>query len=104
MLRARWSPSWPPQSATSARSMTSVVDLRIYRLKASTGADFHRLVTDGSVPLLQRFGVDVVAYGPSLTDPDVYYLMRAYPTPDALRSSEDTFYGSDDWQHGPRQS
>lgn len=84
--------------------MTRLVDLRLYRLKPGTASEFHRLVTEQSVPLLHRWGVDVVAFGPSKTDPEMYYLIRAYPSLDELRRSEDAFYGSDDWRRGPRQA
>ena len=30
--------------------------------------------------MLQRWGVDVVMFGPSLDDEDSYYLIRAYPS------------------------
>lgn len=57
-----------------------------------------------SVPMLHRWGVDLVAYGPSLHDPDSYFLMRAYADDDERRASQDAFYGSDEWRRGPRQA
>ena len=55
------------------------------------------------MPMLERWGVQVVAYGPSLDDEDLYYLVRAYASLDELRESQDAFYGSDEWRHGPRE-
>lgn len=43
--------------------------------------------------MLERWKVDVVAYGPSLHDADSYYLMRAYPSVEPRQRSEDAFYG-----------
>lgn len=54
--------------------------------------------------MLERWGVQVVAYGPSADDDDVYHLVRAYPSLEELRSSQDAFYGSDEWRQGPREA
>ncbi len=80
-----------------------VLEFRTYRLKAGTGARFHRAVVEESMPMLERWGVEVVAYGPSLDDEDLYYLVRAYASLDELRESQDAFYGSDEWRQGPRE-
>lgn len=53
--------------------------------------------------MLKRWGVDVVAYGASLDDGDLYYLLRAYPSVEELQRSQDAFYGSDEWCEGPRE-
>lgn len=53
--------------------------------------------------MLERWGVEVVAYGPSLDDEDLYYLVRAYASLGELRESQDAFYGSDEWRQGPRE-
>jgi NIPSNAP len=79
------------------------VEIRAYNLKPRTRADFHRLVTERSVPMLRRWEVDVVAFGPSLHDDDSYFLIRAYASLEARQRSQDAFYGSDEWHRGPRQ-
>lgn len=53
------------------------VEIRCYELKPGAAAEFDRLVTGESVPMLRRHGIDVVAFGPSVRDQDAYYLMRA---------------------------
>jgi hypothetical protein len=44
------------------------------RLKPASGHAFHRLVVEESMPMLERWGVDVVAFGPSLDDDELYVL------------------------------
>ena len=83
--------------------MAGVVEIRTYKLLAGSGAEFHRLVVEDSLPMLERWGVRVLAHGPSLDDPDLYYLVRAYPSLDELQRSQDAFYGSDEWREGPRE-
>ena len=54
--------------------------------------------------MLQRWKVDVLAYGPSLHDQDSYYLMRRYDSLAQREESENEFYGSDEWRQGPREA
>jgi hypothetical protein len=57
-----------------------------------------------SIPMLERWGVDVLAVGPSLDDDDLYFLIRGYASVDELQRSQDAFYGSDEWRAGPREA
>jgi len=84
--------------------MKRLVEIRSYKLKPASGARFHELVTNQSMPLLRERGMEVVAFGPSLHDPDAYFLMRAYDSLEHLRSAQEAFYSSDAWRKGPRQS
>ena len=78
------------------------LEIRSYTLKPGTRAAFHqRFVTD-SLPLLHRWGIDVVAYGPSQHDDVTYYLMRAFPSRAERDRVEAAFYASAEWQNGPR--
>lgn len=82
--------------------MIKVVEILLYTLKPGTGADFHRIMQEISVPLHRRVGMDVVAYGQSQHDPDAYHLIRAYDDLYHLEVSQGVFYTSDAWRNGPR--
>lgn len=82
--------------------MGRVVEVRGYNLKPGRRDEFHRLVTEQSVPMLRRWKVDLVAHGPSLDEEDAYYIIRAYPSVEGLRESQEAFYSSDEWRKGPR--
>lgn len=56
-----------------------------------------------SVPLHQRYGIDVVSFGNSLHDPDCYYLIRAFDSAESMAAVLDAFYANADWRNGPRQ-
>lgn len=84
--------------------MNPILEIRAYNLKPGTRAAFHDLFISQGLPMLQRWGVDVVAYGPSLGEADSYYLMRAYASVEQRQRSQDAFYGSDEWRSGPRES
>jgi hypothetical protein len=84
--------------------MNHFVEIRSYNLKPGTRDEFHRLVVEQSMPMLKRWNMDVVAYGPSLHDENSYYLMRRFDSLAHHKQSEDAFYGSDEWKQGPREA
>jgi len=84
--------------------MKRLLEIRSYSLKPGIAGEFHRLVTEQSLPMLHRWGVDVVAHGPSSHDPDSYFLIRAYADDAERQASQDAFYSSDEWRNGPRQA
>lgn len=84
--------------------MQQLIEIRAYNLKPGTRAEFHRLVVEESVPMLKRWSVDVVAFGPSLHADDSYYLIRAYASLADRQASQAAFYGSAEWRQGPREA
>jgi hypothetical protein len=84
--------------------MNHFIEIRSYTLKPGTRDTFHRLFIEEAFPLLQRWNVDVVAYGPSLHDENSYYLIRRFDSLAQREQSEDAFYSSDEWRKGPRES
>jgi hypothetical protein len=84
-------------------SMNSFIEIRSYNLKPGTRDEFHRLFLEEALPMLRRWNVDVVAYGPSLHDENSYYLIRRYDSLAHRERSENSFYGSDEWRQGPRE-
>ena len=84
--------------------MRRIVEIRSYLLKPGSGPRFHSLVSNQSIPLLKEWGMEVVAFGQSLHNPDAYYLIRAYNDLDHLNSSQAEFYATDAWRKGPREA
>ena len=84
--------------------MKKLVEIRSYNLKPGMREKFHRLARELSLPMLKRWGVDVVAFGPSHHDDISYYLIRAYDSSEHRQSSQDAFYGSSEWRDGPREA
>lgn len=80
------------------------VEVRSYNLKAGKRDEFDRLVRQSAIPMLLRWNVDVVAFGPSPHDEDSYFLIRAYDDLEHRQRSQDAFYGSDEWKTGPREA
>jgi hypothetical protein len=82
-------------------AMARFVEIRSYNLKPGTRSAFRALMTEQGLPMLRRWNVDVVAYGPSLHDEDSYVLIRAYASLEERQRSQDDFYGSAEWRQGP---
>lgn len=81
-----------------------LVEIRTYKLRPGGQAEFHRLVCEKSVPLLHEWNTDLVAFGPSASEPDAYFLIRAYGSVEELNESQESFYSSDAWRQGPREA
>ena len=79
-----------------------IIELRTYRLKPGSAQAFRALVRDVSIPMVKRWGAQVVCFRPCLHDENSYALTRPCPSLAALRSDRDAVYGSDDWRNGPR--
>jgi hypothetical protein len=83
--------------------MGRITEIRTYTLHPGAAREYGRLFQEVALPMLARQGIDVVAAGSSLGDPNGYYLIRAFDDLDHRRRSEDAFYGSDEWREGPRE-
>jgi hypothetical protein len=104
MADAQGQASPSDEAAQGAARGTRMVEIRSYNLKPGTRSRFHQLFLREALPMLQRWKIDVVAYGPSLHDADSFYLMRAYESLAGRQKSEDAFYGSSEWRDGPREA
>jgi hypothetical protein len=80
------------------------VEIRSYNLKPGTREKFQRLFVEAAMPMLAKWKIDVVAYGPSEHDADSYFLIRSYASVAEMQKSEDAFYASDEWRSGPREA
>lgn len=83
---------------------TRVLDLRTYRLVPGGGAEFDRIFREGSLPMLERHGIEVIGYGPSLDDAERYFLMRAFPSTASRDEQLAAFYGSNEWREKHRDA
>ncbi|MFZ6644866.1 NIPSNAP family protein [Undibacterium sp. TJN25] len=86
------------------QSGLAFVEIRSYSLKPGQREAFHQQVVQQAWPMLLRWGVDVLAFGPSPHDETSYYLIRAYDSLEHREASQDAFYGSAEWREGPRES
>lgn len=81
-----------------------ITEIRIYKLKKNTSSEFYKVFTEQSLPMMKRWNVNVVDYGFSLIDKDSFHLIRSYKSIEHRKASQNAFYGSDEWIHGPEKA
>jgi hypothetical protein len=81
-----------------------LVEIRSYQLKPGTRDEYDRLFREEAAPLLRAFEIDVVGAGPSLDDPNAYFLIRAFDDLADRERLEERFYSSPEWRDGPREA
>ena len=77
--------------------MSGLLELRVYTLKPGTREAFQRRFEQQILPMLERFGVEVVRAGPSLHDELSFCLLRRFPSLAEREAQLARFYGSDEW-------
>jgi len=75
----------------------SVVELRVYTLKAGMRSEFQRRFRNSIQPMLGRFGIKVEQAGPSLHDDVSFCLIRRFPSLADREAQLARFYGSEEW-------
>lgn len=80
-----------------------ITEIRIYKLKQSSVETFNKVFTEQSLPMMNRWKINVVDYGFSLIDKDSFYLIRNYENIEQRKQSQDAFYGSEEWINGPEK-
>ncbi len=79
------------------------VEVRSLNIKPGKRTEFHRHYVDRALPLLKKWKMDVVAFGPSPHDENSFYVIRSFESLEHRQVSEDAYYGSSDWREGPRE-
>jgi hypothetical protein len=95
---------WAVASNLTAQHLEDVIEIRSYNLKPGSRGQFQKLFIESALPLLIKWKVEVVAYGPSLHDENSFFLARTYSNLNHRQQSQDAFYGSNDWVKGPREA
>jgi hypothetical protein len=75
-----------------------VLEIRLFTVKPGTREEFHRISAEGTVPLMRKCDIDVVAFGPSLNNEDGYYLIRAFDSEEHRSSHSQVLYTVPEWE------
>jgi hypothetical protein len=86
-----------------AESAVPVIEIRTFRLVPGGKKAFDR-VAHRVLPMLQRYGIRVVACEPSADPDDHYVLIRAFSSAAERDEQLGAFYGSDEWHQNYRDS
>src|SRR4029453_5466767 len=74
------------------------LEIRIFTVHAGTRDEFERISREGTIPLMRRLGITVVAHGPSLNNDDGYYLLRAFRSEAERGTLSQSLYTTDEWE------
>ena len=77
---------------------SGLLEMRFFKLHPGTRAEFDRISREGTIPMMRRFGITVLAYGPTLNDDDGYLLVRAFPSEEQRVALSRSLYASDEWE------
>jgi len=83
-------------------STERILEIRTYRIRDGERDEFGRR-SSAVVPMLERYGIDVVGHGPSIEDAEHYVLLRSFASLEERDEQERVFYEGDEWRSGPRE-
>jgi len=74
-----------------------LLEIRLFKVNPGNRAEFDRISREGTVPLMRRLGITVVAYGPSLNNDNGYFLLRAFPSEQDRVERSQSLYATSEW-------
>jgi hypothetical protein len=77
---------------------TWLLEMRLFKVRPGTREMFHKISREGTVPLMRRCGITVLAHGPSLNDDDGYFLLRAFPSEEQRIELSQAVYRTAEWE------
>ena len=75
-----------------------IVEMRTYRLKPGTRAEFLEIFRTRSMPAHREIGMKILGPFLSLEDPDVFFFMRGFPDLESREPMKEQFYEGALWK------
>jgi len=75
-----------------------LLEMRLFKLHPGTRAEFDRISRDGTIPMMRRYGINVVDFGPMLNDEDGYFLLRAFGSEEDRVAKSQAIYSTAEWE------
>lgn len=75
-----------------------LLEMRLFTVRPQTRPEFHRISRDGTIPLMRRLGINVLAHGPARNNENGYYLLRAFSSEEQRKQQAAELYGSAEWE------
>jgi hypothetical protein len=72
--------------------------MRLFKVRPGTRPEFDRISREGTIPLMRKCGITVLAHGPSLNDDDGYVLFRAFPSAELRTELAQSVYATKEWE------
>ena len=75
-----------------------LLEMRFFKVQPGTRAEFDRISREGTIPMMRRYGINVVDFGPMLNDEDGYYLLRAFRSEEDRVEKSQAIYATTEWE------
>jgi hypothetical protein len=72
--------------------------MRLFKLQPGTRPEFDRISRDGTIPMMRRYGINVLDFGPMLNDEDGYFLLRAFSSEEDRVEKSQAIYATAEWE------
>ncbi|MDH6123005.1 NIPSNAP family protein [Kitasatospora sp. GAS204B] len=76
----------------------SLLEIRLFTVRPGGREEFDRVSREETIPMMRRWGINVIAFGPALNTEDGYYLIRSFPSEELRVSVQEAFYASAEWE------
>lgn len=74
-----------------------LLEMRLFRLRPGTRDEFDRISREGTIPMMRRFGITVLAHGPTSNDDNGYLLLRTFASEEQRVELSQALYASQEW-------
>jgi hypothetical protein len=74
-----------------------LLEIRLFTLRPGTRDEFDRISREGTIPMMRRHGINVIAHGPARNDDDGYFLLRAFPAEQQRVEQSQAIYATREW-------
>lgn len=74
-----------------------LLEIRLFKVKPGSREEFDRISREGTIPLMRRLGITVLAHGPSLNNENGYFLLRAFSSEQERVERSQSVYATDEW-------
>jgi hypothetical protein len=75
-----------------------VLEIRIFTVHPGARQEFDRISREGTIPLMRRLGINVVAFGPSPNNDEGYHLLRAFRSEEERVTLSQSLYTTEEWE------
>lgn len=75
-----------------------LLEMRLFKVQPGTRAEFDRISRDGTIPMMRRYGIKVVDFGPMLNDENGYFLLRAFESEQDRVEKSQAIYATTEWE------
>lgn len=75
-----------------------LLEMRLFKLRPGTRPEFDRISREGTIPMMRRYGINVVDFGPMLNDEDGYFLLRAFGSEQERVEKSQAIYATTEWE------